>query len=73
MSCLKKFLQICAVIFFSSLTRMSSASSTESMTSPLQLLQKDESTGEYIVRMSQAEFDRLANQPRGPQQQQVRR
>ena len=41
---------------------MSSGASVESFTSPLKLLEKDVNTGEYIVRMSPQDFDRLSNQ-----------
>ena len=49
------------------MSRSSSGSLTESGT-PLKLLQHDESTGEYTVSMSPAEFDRLASQPRATAQ-----
>ena len=55
-------------VICSALSRASSGSSVESGSTPLKLLQRDSSTGEYIVSMSQAEFDRLASQPRAASQ-----
>ena len=47
---------------FSLLTRTNSGSSVDSFTTPLKLVEKDSSTGEYIVKMSPQDFDRLAIQ-----------
>ena len=40
----------------------SSGSSVESFSTPLKLVEKDNSTGEYIVKMSPQDFDQLSNQ-----------
>ena len=50
------------ILSFSLLTRTNSGSSVESFTTPLKLVKKDTSTGEYIVKMSPQDFDRLSNQ-----------
>ena len=47
---------------FSVLSRANSGSSVDSLTTPLKLVQKDVSTGEYIVKMSPEDYDRLSNQ-----------
>lgn len=47
---------------FSLLTRTNSGSSVDFFTTPLKLVEKDSSTGEYIVKMSPQDFDRLAIQ-----------
>ena len=64
--CLKYLekLKYLSVYIFSQLARTNSGSSTDSGSTPLKLLQRDTSTGEYIVSMTQAEFDRLASQQR---------
>ena len=47
---------------FSALSWSNSGSSVESCkATPPKLLQKDESTGEYIVRMSPQDFDHLSS------------
>ena len=43
-----------------SLKRTGSGGSVESGTTPLKVLQKDDSMGEYIVKMSPQDFDQLA-------------
>ena len=52
------------IFFFPrSLSRSSSgASSVESFTSPLKVVEKDISTGEYLVRMSPQDYDRISTQ-----------
>ena len=44
------------------LSRTSSGASVESLSTPLKVLEKDSCTGEYIVRMSPEDFDRIASQ-----------
>ena len=46
------------------LSRSNSGSSVESLSTPLKVLQKDDSTGEVIVKMSPQDFDMLSNQGR---------
>ena len=51
------------VMFYcSALSRTSSGSSMDSVNTPLKVLEKDASTGEYIVCMSPQDFDRISNQ-----------
>ena len=43
------------------LSRENSGSSEEMMSTPAKTVQKDNNTGEYIVRMSPEEFNRFTN------------
>ena len=52
----------CLQIYFSVLSRTNSGSSGESLSTTLKLVQKDQSTGEYIVKMSPQDFEKLSNQ-----------
>ena len=50
--------------FFNNYRKMSRTSSgglVEALATPLKLLQKDSSTGEYIVKMSPEDFARINN------------
>ena len=65
MNLILKYCSILYMFYFSSvLSRSNSGASTDSITTPLKLIQKDSDTGDYIVRMSPDDFDRLANQGR---------
>ena len=48
--------------YFRSIFRTSSGNSVESLSTPLKLLQKDDSISEYIVCMSPQDFDHIYNQ-----------
>ena len=59
---MNSYKKISVLIF--SLSRSNSGASVESVNTPLKVIEKDTLTGDYIVRMSPDDFDRLANQGR---------
>ena len=57
---MNSYQKIFVLIF--SLSRSNSGASVELVNTPLKVIEKDTSTGDYIVRMSPDDFNRLANQ-----------